>query len=111
MLVVALLIFLGTMVAAGVVGTRAKARFFLLLMESHEDLYDALGRPPIWVNTSFSQGWQIQRLVFSDEPPLCSEAEAARRHLRMVTVAVIVALVAEMAFLMWSFGRFLRLAA
>lgn len=105
------LIFLGTIVAALVVGTQAKALFFLLLMNHHEDLYDALGRPPVWVNTSFSQGWQIQLLVFSNEPKLCYEAEAARRLLRMVTLSVIVALMAEMGFLAESVALALGLAA
>ena len=52
----------------------------------------------------------MQLLVFSNEPKLCYETEAARRHLRMVTLSVIVALMAEMAFLAWSVALALGLA-
>jgi hypothetical protein len=78
MTVIALLIFLATIVTALVVGARAKARFVVLLMDQHNDLYEALGKPPVWIQKSFSQGWQIQRLVFSNEPKLRNETEAAR---------------------------------
>ena len=45
-----------------------------------------------------------QRLVFSKKSELCGEAEAARLHLRRVTVVVIVALLVEVALMMWAFG-------
>jgi len=105
MCVAALLLFLGTVAVAAVFGSRARARFLMLLRDRHPDLYEQLGSPPIWVSTSLLRGLRVQRLVFSEEPKLCAEAEAARGHLRRVTVAVIAALVAECALMMWAFGR------
>ena len=99
-----LLLFLGTVGGAAVVGTTARARFLVLLRDCHPEIYDQLGRPPIWVSTSFLRGARTQRLVFSKKPELCGEAEGGRRHLRRVTVVVIVALLVECTLMMWAFS-------
>ena len=100
----ALLLFLGTVAVAAVLGSRAKARFLTLLRDRHPEGYERLGSPPIWVNTLLLRGLRMQRLVFSDEPRLSHEAQAARQRLRRVTVVVVVALVAECALMVWAFG-------
>ncbi|MFC1857650.1 hypothetical protein ACFL9U_06420 [Thermodesulfobacteriota bacterium] len=99
-----LLLFLVTLVVATVVGTRARARFLVLLRDRHAEIYDQLGRPPVWISTSFLRGVRTQRLVFSKKSELCGEAEAARRYSRQVTVTVIVAFLVESALMMWAFS-------
>ena len=99
-----LLLFLVTLVAAAVVGTRARASFLLLLRDRHSQIYDQLGRPPVWISTSFLRGVRTQRLVFSKKSELYGEAEDARRYLRRVTVVVIVAFLVESALMIWAFS-------
>lgn len=99
-----LLLFIATVVVAAFVGTRARARFLMLLLDRHPEIYDQLGSPPIWVSTSFLRGVMTQRLVFSKKTELCEEAEGARRHLCRVTVMVIVALLVDCALMMWAFS-------
>ena len=99
-----LLLFLATVVVAAVVGTKAKARFLILLRDRHPEIYRRLGSPPIFVSTSLPRGLRTQKLIFSKNPELCEEAEEARRHLRRVTVVVVGALFAETGLMMWAFS-------
>jgi len=99
-----LLLFLAAVVIAAVVGTKAKARFLILLRDQHPEIYSQLGSPPIFISTSLPRGIRTQRLIFSQKPELCREAEDARRHLRRVTVVVVGALFVETGLMMWAFN-------
>ena len=102
MYVYMLTLFIVTVILSAVYGSKPKANFVMLLRDRHPDLYRQLGRPRVWVNTSFSQGVKMQKLVFSKKPVLCMEAESTRTFLRRVTIVVITALVIVSALLGWS---------
>ena len=99
-----LFLFFATVVVAAVVGTKAKARFLILLRDRHPEIYHQLGSPPIWISTSLLRGLKTQKLIFSKNPELCGEAEYARRHLRQVSVLVVGALFFETVLMMWAFS-------
>ena len=106
-----MLLFLITVALSGYYGTLAKAKFIMLLRDQHPDLYKELDEPRIWINTSFSQGVRVQKLVFSKESKLCIEAERARIYLQRVTVAVISSLIIVLVLFAWSLESELSLGA
>jgi len=93
------ILFVSSLTVIAIVGSKSNARFIILVRERHPDLYQALGSPSPWANTSLRDGIRWQRMVFSKKLTLSDEAEAARIYHRRLTIVILLVLFAETALM------------